>query len=203
MTVFLQKEDELKNLKNQYFSITGQHSQFPGGGFSQTSGGGHYSQFPQMPTTPWQFSTMQKIPEVPQAFPIPQPQGTSILRLKEIVEEEERKRKRKGKAKEEPKEVKRLPKDSDQMMIKGAEEEEEETNKLSDIIRSQCINNSFEQLSLSESDSDNLLINDSTSLEENSEDSENLRTHFMPLLAEGPSITEVTSETKEEVFNED
>ena len=87
MTVFLQKEDELKNLKNQYFSITGQHSQFPGGGhFSQTSGGGHFSQFPQMPTTPWQFSTMQKIPEIPQAVPIPQPQGTSILRLKEIIE---------------------------------------------------------------------------------------------------------------------
>ena len=97
MTVFLQKEDELKNLKNQYFSITGQHSQFPGGSY-QTSGGGHFSQLPQIPTTPWQFSTMQKIPEIPQAFPIPEPQGTSILRLKEIIDEEDRKRKTKRKS---------------------------------------------------------------------------------------------------------
>ena len=58
--------------------------------------------------------------------------GTSIL-------EEDRKRKRKGKAKEETKEVKRPPKDTDQMMIKGAE-----TNKLSNIIREQCLNNYFE-----------------------------------------------------------
>ena len=90
MTVFLQKE-ELKSLKNQYFSIIGQHSQFP-----QVS-------------TPWKFSTMQRAPEVPQTLPIPQPGGTSILRLKEIIEEEERNRKRKGKAKKEPKEIKRPP----------------------------------------------------------------------------------------------
>ena len=85
MTVFLQKEEELKSLKNQYFSITGQNSQFP------------------QESTPWQFFTMQRVLEVLQALPIPQPRGTSILRLKEIIEEEERNRKRKEKPRKNPK----------------------------------------------------------------------------------------------------
>ena len=85
MTVFLQKEEELKSLKDQYYSLTGQYNQF------------------HQESTPWQFSTMQKIPQVSQALPFPQSGGTSILRLKEIIDEEERKRKKKGKAKEEAK----------------------------------------------------------------------------------------------------
>ena len=54
-----------------------------------------------------------KNPEVAQALRIPHPGGTSILRLKEILEEEDRKCKRKGKAKWESKEIKRPPKDPD------------------------------------------------------------------------------------------
>ena len=88
---------------------------------------------------------MQKIPKVSQVVPISHPGRTSILRLKEILDEEDRKCKRKGKAKDETKEVKRLPKDADHMMIRGTE-----TNKMSNIIREQCLNNCFEQLSLTE-----------------------------------------------------
>ena len=81
-------------------------------------------------------------------------------------------------------------------MIKGAE-----TTKLSNIIREQCLNNFFKQLSLTKSDLDDPSIIDSTSVEEDSNDDENLPTHFMALPAEGPSVTELRSETEEEVLN--
>ena len=71
----------MKSVKDQYYALINQYSQF------------------HQESTPWQFSTMQKIPEVSQAFPIPHPGGTSILCLKEILEEEDRKRKRKEKPK--------------------------------------------------------------------------------------------------------
>ena len=80
------------------------------------------------------------------------------------------------------------------MMIKGTEAE---TNKLSDIIRRQCLNDSLEQLSLPESVSEDPSIPSDTFPEEDS-DYEEFPTHFVPPPAKGPSNTELPSEEEEE-----